>query len=293
MQALFTKLKQILMHKITISLEDQFKIWNEYIRDKNDESNKIGYNAIWQQMLAITWNLAAYNAYIQIINSPSESNLKNTIFRNAFKDNYYISQSIRIRKLLILNNKHTQKDYSLASLWEDIGNFQYPPKDLINIYNSSNDASTKKSLTIDRGINIITQTFVNNVIDSRHNKIKKSIVNKINKLLLLDNNNNLKNLYNFANKYIAHASKYDDRQGFIETINSKMIEQAIKDLTISFSALYFFITCNQTTTLIFNNYGDKLNDLNDQQQRIVHSVFESIKKESEEWILCGRKIINS
>ncbi len=209
------------MHKITISLEDQFKIWNEYIRDKNDESNKIGYNAIWQQMLAITWNLAAYNAYIQIINSPSESNLKNTIFRNAFKDNYYISQSIRIRKLLILNNKHTQKDYSLASLWEDIGNFQYPPKDLINIYNSSNDASTKKSLTIDRGINIITQTFVNNVIDSRHNKIKKSIVNKINKLLLLDNNNNLKNLYNFANKYIAHASKYDDRQGLLKQLTVK------------------------------------------------------------------------
>ena len=71
-----------------------------------------------------------------------------------------------------------------------------------------------------------------------------------------------------------------------------MIEQAIKDLTIAFSALHFFVTCNQTTTLILNNYGDKLNDLNDQQQEIVHKVFKSVEKESEEWIRCGYRIIN-
>ena len=143
MHALYTKLKQILVHKITISLEDKFRIWNEYIRDKPEEPNQFGYNAIWKQMLDITWNLATYNAYIRIKKS-SESNLKNVIFSGVFENNYCISQSIKIRKLLILNNKPNQKDYSLASLWEDIRNFQYPPKDLINIYNSSNNASNKK-----------------------------------------------------------------------------------------------------------------------------------------------------
>ncbi len=276
------------MNNNMISLKKQFEIWNEHFKDKTEESNQIGYNSIRKQMLALAQNLASFKAYQQITILNPQSNLNNIIFKDVFCENYYISQSIRIRKLLSLDSR----DYSLGFLWNDIKNKQFLSDELIKLYTSFNSASPKRTPTIDNVLENIAQLRVNHLINPKNKKIQKTIKTKLDNLLLFDNNKNLNDIYGFTNKYIAHSANYNNRQNIVNEINETMIEQAIKDLTIACSALHFFVTCNQTISLLLNNYADKLNSLDESQQQIVHEVFELVENESKDWISCGEKIIN-
>ncbi|MCL5113532.1 MAG: hypothetical protein M1554_03590 [Patescibacteria group bacterium] len=275
------------------SLENKFKEWRQILTDSNDPT-RLESNGAWASMLVLLRNLFRYHLYEDLYIKSSIP--INPIIKRAFRDNYVDAQSIAIRRMFSTSSEPDKQDNSLAKLWSEISQQTFDQEVLCSIYMSYNTNNLKTSPNMEDIMKNQANSYINQVINPRNNKIKNR--RKINKILQLSKNEEAKYIYDKTNKGIAHAAQNSK----IKTLKEKKNDyiELLKDTTIqlykAYEALRFFVLFNTSTTTYIESAID--NDLTNyplptEDINITKNCWEKFRKQINEWESEGKELLKT
>ena len=269
------------------TLDNKFKEWKLILTDSSDKT-RLSSNGIWGSMLILLLNLFRYQLF-EALYIKSSSIYINPIIKRAFQDNYIVTQSIGIRRMLIKSKNEDKQDNSLAKLWNDIRQQTFDKDNLYQIYLSYIDSNLNKNPNIQNGLKLELLKYINSIIDDRNCKLKK--YKKVDKIMLLDKNKTLKETYDDTNLFIAHAAQ-----------NYKQSNQSIKDtkeyisrLEIQTGELYkvynvlrYFVFFNGSSAIsyiesVINNDLTHNQSLTTDERKITINCWKDFKIKISDW----------
>jgi hypothetical protein len=121
-------------------------------------------------------------------------------------------------------------------------------------------------------------------ICDKNGLVKKSLLDQLDKRLLVDKNAQLSEIIYFVDKNIAHSASADSRDQIGKELALRVadMKKVIQDITEVFFCCNMLIA-QANTSVIPVGWDDKLGNLSKDEANIVSSTFHSIEQESEAW----------
>jgi hypothetical protein len=274
--------------------KQKFEQWREYLGNNNNADA----NSITQLFFTLYKEMGAYEAYVAICQSNHSSPLATLLFGNLTAFNYIQIQALRIRRLCDKSAVRKNKDVSVYSLRRivdemkqerDAGRFT---KD--NVCEAFNIPKTKaeieaqfladtSNISGSFATGSITAGNIHAMLDGIfdiNNLIKQEIIDELENRLDKDKNDKLKTVIEFVDKYIAHSSSPDSRNGNDLQLRMSELKEVIGGLTEAFYICLWAIEYN-APTVAYKSWDGYVANLSQDEQKLVSETYENMITELE------------
>ncbi len=278
-----------------------FAEWKECL--EGNKPPEVDANSISGVLFSLFWEMAAYESYVAICKNNPSSPLATLLFGNLTAYNYIQVQALRIRRLCEPPTQTgDEKDTSIYSLRRVVDGMKQQRKaGLLTRENicvaygiPASKKEVKRQFEADTaGINgsfsssSIIAMNMHGMLDricDKNGLINKSLLDQLDKRLLVDKNAQLSEIIYFVDKNIAHSASANSRDQVGRELALRVadMKKVIQDITEVFFCCNMLIA-QANTSIIPIGWDDKLANLNKDEAEIVSTTFYGIEEESEAW----------
>ncbi|HKU18393.1 MAG TPA: hypothetical protein VJP80_03895 [Candidatus Saccharimonadales bacterium] len=285
------------------TIKQKFAEWKECLEGK--EPPKIDPNSVSGVLYSLFWEMGAYESYVAICRNNPKSPLATLLFGNLTAYNYIQVQAIRIRRLCEPPTAaKEEKDTSIYSLRRIVDGLKEQRKaglltreNLCAVYGippskqevarqfDEATSGVSGSFSTDSIIAGNTHAMLDDICDK--NGLKKSLLDKLDKRLLVDKNAQLSEIIYFVDKHIVHSASDDSRKQVGElALRVADMKKVIQDITEVFFCCNMLIA-QADTEIMTVGWQNQLTNLSTDEMTVTHTVFDGIEKESKTWKQTG------
>jgi hypothetical protein len=289
-------------------LKLKFNEWSEWL-DGNLPDSQVDRNSISGVIYSLVQEMAIYEAYKAVCKANPKSHLATPLFWRSKTFSYFETQSMNIRKLTednprpIFVNQKNKDVYSMGRLITDIRQqtnngtltrnnlcivYEIPPtkEETQRQYDEylQSLGSGAGSFSVDL-VHAVRQHNTLDVICHNNGKLKPKLITDLANRILPENNESVKAIKNFTDKYIAHSASQESREELQKeaALDTKVVNEAIKGLVECFYFFELFVKRAGYAGLIPVGWDTYLDNLSADEKKLVMEVFKDVENKCKEW----------
>ncbi len=286
------------------TIKQKFAEWKECLEGKRPP--EVDPNSISGVLYSLFWEMGAYESYVAICKNDPQSPLATLLFGNLTAYNYIQVQAIRIRRLCeppsATKEEKDTSVYSLRRIVDDLKQqrkaglltrenlcaaYGIPPsKQEVARQFDEATSGVSGSFSADSIIASNTHAMLDDVCD--RNGLKKSLLDELDKRLLVDKNAQLSEIIYFVDKHIVHSASDNSRKqlGTELALRVADMKKVIQDITEVFFCCNMLIA-QADTEIMTIGWQEQLTNLSKEEIAITHAIFDGIEEESRVWKRTG------
>lgn len=294
-------------------LDSRYVEWIEWL-DGNLPEGQVDNNSVAGVVYSLVQEMAIHEAYLELCRAKTDTHLATNLFYRSSMFNYFEIQALRIRRLTEKNPHSSRRRnvdvYSLRRIVDDVReqrslknmtrrnvclHFGYPTTAKSTSrqyaqYMSTLHSGSFSTHLIDAGS--LHKTL--DIVCTNNGLLRGTFMKELEIRASEDNNQNIKDVNVFVDKYIAHSSSDGSRQQVAREIRleTDKVKSAIQGIVECFYLLEMFIKRASYASLIPFGWDVHLNNLDDDEKLIVKNKFKEVDDLCTEWRDNAYRLLN-